>query len=191
MMQSDGVSEKFSASHLFPAMRAACTRGIDYLASTQERSGAWHGRWGCNYVYGTSHALCGLSYFVDKDQQVEKLVRPALQWLNTKQNNDGGWGESLLSYRSLHQGQQESTASQTAWALMGLLAHLPFTETAIERGVCFLISSQRSEKGIGSSWPEIFYTGTGFPNHFYLGYDYYRHYFPMMALGRYLRQVRD
>ncbi|PYI08709.1 terpene synthase [Aspergillus sclerotiicarbonarius CBS 121057] len=134
-----------------PMLRAACTRGVTYLASTQEPSGAWLGRWGCNYIYGTSHALCGLGL----------------------QNADGGWGEPLLSYRSPDSQQQESTASQTAWALMGLLAHLPGTDAAIERGIRWLVSSQRPEKGIGVSWPEAAYTGTGFPNHFYLGYDYY------------------
>lgn len=70
---------------------------------------------------------------------------------------------------------------------MGLLAHLPLTDPAIERGIRWLVCSQQPEKGNGASWPEAVYTGTGFPNHFYLGYDYYRHYFPMMALGRYLQ----
>ncbi|OOG00840.1 hypothetical protein ASPCADRAFT_511717 [Aspergillus carbonarius ITEM 5010] len=187
MMTHD--SEK---SGLSPMLRAACTRGVTYLASTQEASGAWLGRWGCNYVYGTSHALCGLSYFIGYDKRVTALVNPALQWMKSKQNADGGWGESLLSYRSPNeQQQQESTASQTAWALMGLLAHLPVTDAAIERGIRWLISSQRPEKSIGVSWPEAAYTGTGFPNHFYLGYDYYRHYFPMMALGRYLQGAQN
>ncbi|THC94198.1 hypothetical protein EYZ11_006339 [Aspergillus tanneri] len=182
--------EKTRAIELFPALREACTRGIDYLAAAQELNGAWFGRWGCNYVYGTSHALCGLAYFVDADQRVGRLVQPALGWLKSKQNVDGGWGESLLSYRSPDKWQQTSTASQSAWALMGLLAHLPLTDIAIERGIRWLVYSQRPEKGIGSSWPEAVYTGTGFPNQFYLGYDYYRHYFPMMALGRYLRRIR-
>jgi squalene-hopene/tetraprenyl-beta-curcumene cyclase len=115
------------------------------------------------------------------------MVKPALQWLKSKQNIDGGWGESTLSYQVPCYQRQESTPSQTAWALMGLLAHLSVTDDAIERGIQFLVSSQRLERGVGSSWPEAFHTGTGFPNHFYLGYDYYRHYFPMMALGRFLQ----
>ncbi|KAI2913830.1 hypothetical protein CBS63078_3571 [Aspergillus niger] len=176
---------------LSPMLRLACTRGITYLASIQEPNGAWFGRWGSNYIYGTSHALCGLSYFVEGDPRVGKLVQPALQWLKSGQNDDGGWGESLLSYQFPgNEQRQASTPSQTAWALMGLLAHLPLTDTAIERGIRWLVSSQRPEKGFGASWSEPTYTGTGFPNHFYLGYDYYRHYFPMMALGRYLREAR-
>ncbi|CAI7574303.1 unnamed protein product [Penicillium viridicatum] len=174
---------------LLPTLRAACTRGLHYLASTQESNGSWYGKWGCNYIYGTSHALCGLAYFVE-ESPVRVMVKPALQWLKSKQNDDGGWGESLLSYQLPDQEQQASTPSQTAWALMGLLSHLPVTDDIIERGIRYLVSSQRPEKGIGSSWPQAVYTGTGFPNHFYLGYDYYRHYFPMMALGRYLQGTR-
>ncbi|KAJ5652787.1 terpene cyclase [Penicillium longicatenatum] len=180
--------EKASAG--FPALRTACMRGISYLTSTQEPNGSWFGRWGCNYLYGTSHALCGLSYHRDDDRRVEGLVQPALRWLKTRQNSDGGWGESLLTYRTPSTLPIASTPSQTAWALMGLLAHLPYTDPTITRGIRYLVSSQQPEKGIGSSWPESVYTGTGFPNHFYLGYDYYRHYFPMMALGRFLQEAR-
>jgi squalene-hopene/tetraprenyl-beta-curcumene cyclase len=177
---------KADISDILPALRVACARGVQYLAATQEANGAWYGRWGCNYVYGTGHALCGLAYFVD-DNRVPAMVKPALQWLKAEQNEDGGWGESLLSYHSPDQRRQGSTPSQTAWALMGFLAHLPTDDVSVERGVQYLVSSQKSERGLGSSWSESVYTGTGFPNHFYLGYDYYRHYFPMMALGRYLQ----
>ncbi|KNG83300.1 putative squalene-hopene-cyclase [Aspergillus nomiae NRRL 13137] len=176
-------------SQLGPAIRAACRRAIQYLASTQETNGSWFGRWGCNYIYGTSHALCGLAYFSQDDTLIPTLAQPALQWLKSQQNDDGGWGESLLSYQSPERKGQRSTASQTAWALMGLLAHLPHTDIAIERGIQWLVCSQKPEKGLGFTWPEPVYTGTGFPNHFYLGYDYYRHYFPIMALGRYFRAV--
>ncbi|KAJ5824794.1 hypothetical protein N7447_007134 [Penicillium robsamsonii] len=189
ILEAFGLMMKHSTktdADLLPALRAACARGVRYLASTQESNGSWFGRWGCNYIYGTSHALCGLAYFGE-----ESLVRvvPALQWLKSRQNDDGGWGESLLSYQSPDQEQHASTPSQTAWALMGLLSHLPVTDDAVERGIWYLVSSQRPEKG-GSSWPQAVHTGTGFPNHFYLGYDYYRHYFPMMALGRYLQGTR-
>ncbi|CAG7932651.1 unnamed protein product [Penicillium olsonii] len=180
--------EKTLTGDCFSALRAACARGITYIASTQESSGAWFGRWGCNYVYGTSHALCGLAYF--DDPRVSGMVLQGLQWLRSKQRADGGWGESLLSYRSPSQDQQSSTPSQTAWALMGLLAHLSPTDPAIERGIRYLVANLQPEE-IGSSWPESVFTGTGFPNHFYLGYDYYRHYFPMMALGRCLQHVRE
>lgn len=193
ILEAFGLMMKFTpekGSAGFPALRASCIRGISYLASTQEPNGSWFGRWGCNYVYGTSHALCGLSYYRDDDRRVERLAQPALRWLKTRQNPDGGWGESMLTYRTPSTPPIGSTPSQTAWALMGLLAHLPYTDPSIGRGIRYLVSSQKPEKGIGSSWPESVYTGTGFPNHFYLGYDYYRHYFPMMALGRFLQEVR-
>jgi squalene-hopene/tetraprenyl-beta-curcumene cyclase len=190
MMQR--TPEKDITSHCVPTLplRAACTRGIQYLASTQEPNGAWFGRWGCNYVYGTSHALCGLWYFPE-DPRVAGMVSKGVRWMRSKQQADGGWGESVLSYRSPSEDKQQSTPSQTAWALMGLLAHVSPRDVAIERGIRYLVTTLQPEKGVGSSWPESVYTGTGFPNHFYIGYDYYRHYFPMMALGRYLRQVRD
>ncbi|KAL4924526.1 terpene cyclase/mutase family protein [Aspergillus undulatus] len=142
-----------------PALRAACMRGIGYLASTQQ-GGSWFGRWGCNRIYGTSHALCGLSYFVsagnEEDSRVDELVRPAVQWTKRQQNPDGGWGESLLSYKLEGEGtagdkkRQESTASQTAWALMGLLAHLPISDVFIQRGIRYLVSSQ----ALDGSWHE-------------------------------------
>ncbi|CAI7649725.1 unnamed protein product [Penicillium glandicola] len=146
-------SAKTGAAPLLFALRAACARGVHYLASTQEPNGSWYGRWGCNYIYGTSHALCGLAYFVE-EILVRVMVKPALHWLKLRQNDDGGWGESLLSYQSPDQGHQASTPSQTAWALMGLLSHLSETDDAIERGIRYLVSSQRPEKGIGSSWPQ-------------------------------------
>lgn len=189
LMMMKYSSVKTDADPLLHTLRAACMRGMHYLASTQEPNGSWYGRWGCNYIYGTSHVLCGLAYFVE-ERLVCVMVKSALQWLKSRQNDDGGWGESLLSYQSPDREQQASTPSQTAWALMGLLSHLPVTDDAIERGIRYLVSSQRPEQGIGSSWPQAVYTGTGFPNHFYLGYDYYRHYFPMMALGRYLQGSR-
>jgi squalene-hopene/tetraprenyl-beta-curcumene cyclase len=178
-----------NAMKLHYELRQACERGITYISSVQETNGSWFGRWGCNYIYGTSHALCGLAYFSEEYPHVNMMVLPALQWLKSKQNADGGWGEPLLSYQYPGK-KQNSTASQTAWALMGLLAYIPHTDDSVHRGVQYLVSSQAPEKGIGSSWPETVYTGTGFPNHFYLGYDYYRHYFPMMALGRYLQTAR-
>lgn len=183
------MPEKTHASHFFPTLQAASTRGIQYLASIQEPNGSWFGRWGCNYVYGTSHALCGLAYY-PHNSQVSAMVQRGLRWLKAKQQADGGWGESLLSYRSAGQDQQSSTASQTGWALMGLLAHLSPEDPAIKQGIQYLVVTLQPEKGIGSSWPEGVFTGTGFPNHFFLGYDYYRHYFPMMALGLYLQKAR-
>ncbi|PWY87559.1 squalene cyclase [Aspergillus heteromorphus CBS 117.55] len=155
---------------LLPALRVASARGIWYLAATQETNGSWFGRWGCNYLYGTAHALCGLAYFTDVDNHarvtvsvsVLGLVSAGVRWLKTQQNADGGWGEPMLSYRDPNQQpqqqqQQASTASQTAWALMGLLAHLPVTDPAIERGIHWLVCAAAPEEsggGVGVSWPE-------------------------------------
>ena len=167
----------------------ACSRGIAYLESIQEPSGAWYGRWGSNYVYGTSNVLCGLAEAPDAaTARTERMVATAIQWLKSVQNDDGGWGEELDSYKDVSRaGHGESTASQTAWALMALLAHCPYDDKAIHHGVSYLINSQISKNEHQAYWPEAQYTGTGFPNHFYLGYSLYAHYFPMMALGRYAR----
>lgn len=189
--------------HLIPAdlsnrVRSASAHAIAYLSSEQEASGSWYGRWGSNYVYGTSNVLCGLEYFSSSsssndykysDLLVQTLVNPAIRWLRTKQNADGGWGEDLMSYKDPQRaGCGPSTASQTAWGLMALLAHLPPTDEAIRKGIAYLILTQSVRKGEGAaSWPEPAYTGTGFPGFFYLGYTLYAHYFPLMALGRFVR----
>lgn len=171
----DGTLEKRLATAVHDA--------IGYLASVQEPSGAWWGRWGVNYVYGTSNVLCAVAY--SDAGRIDSLVEPALQWLKNCQRIDGGWGEGLGTYKGGEAANKgESTPSQTAWALMALLAHLPATDEAITRGVRFLIDSQLVEDDMGF-WVEPQYTGTGFPGHFYLHYDLYRHYFPLMALGRY------
>lgn len=195
-------------------VRSACARAIAYLSSEQEASGSWYGRWGSNYIYGTSNVLCGLEYFCssssssvsssasdndddgddDEDENsnlnllVQSLVNPAIRWLKSKQNPDGGWGESLYSYKDKQlAGCRPSTPSQTAWGLMALLAHLPPTDEAIRKGIAYLILTQTVRKGEGdgaatgvASWPEPVYTGTGFPGFFYLGYALYAHYFPLM-----------
>lgn len=176
---------------LLNRVRSASARAIVYLASEQEATGSWYGRWGSNYVYGTSNVLCGLGYFSNdenSDLLVQTLVHPAIRWLRAKQNPDGGWGEDLMSYKDPQQaGCGTSTASQTAWGLMGLLAHLPPTDEAIRKGIAYLILTQTVRKGEGASWPETAYTGTGFPGFFYLGYELYAHYFPLMALGRFVQ----
>ncbi|KAJ5349322.1 hypothetical protein N7541_007049 [Penicillium brevicompactum] len=167
-------------------MNLACDRGISYLIETQEPTGSWYGRWGANYIYGTSNVVCGLALF-SQDKKVQNALEFALAWLRNKQNPDGGWGETLMSYkRTSLEGDGPSTASQTGWALMALLAQ-PSSEKSIEKGVQYLLRTQTSSKRLDeASWPETRYTGTGFPNHFYLGYTLYAHYFPMMALGRYV-----
>ena len=161
---------------------AVCARGIEYLRKAQEAEGSWFGRWGVNYVYGTSNVLCALRHHpVDAS---DPMITRAVEWLRSVQNDDGGWGEVVQSYTDkAFMGRGPSTASQTAWALMGLLAYLPADDPAVQRGVEWLISRQ-NEHG---SWDEAEFTGTGFPQHFYLRYHMYRHYFPLMALGRFVR----
>jgi squalene-hopene/tetraprenyl-beta-curcumene cyclase len=163
-----------------PRYRDVCARGLAYLRATQEPEGSWFGRWGVNYVYGTSNVLCALSrQRVGAD---DPMTARAIAWLRSVQNADGGWGECLESYgnRAL-MGKGRSTPSQTAWALMGLLAYVPARDPAVARGIAWLLAKQNA----AGSWDEPEFTGTGFPNHFYLRYNLYRHYFPLMALGRY------
>ena len=169
-------------------VRSSVKRAIVYLAKTQESTGAWYGRWGSNYVYGTSNTLCGLAYFSKNDLLVKSIVRPAIGWLKLVQNADGGWGEELITYKDPEKaGVGTSTASQTAWGLLGLLPHLPPTDQAIRKGIAYLILTQTKREGSGASWPETKYTGTGFPGFFYLGYELYAHFFPLMALGRFVQ----
>ncbi|CAF9923118.1 hypothetical protein IMSHALPRED_005856 [Imshaugia aleurites] len=168
----------------------ACHLGISYLASTQERNGSWYGRWGSNYIYGTSNAVCGLAYHSARDPSVPPLIASAIKWLKLVQHSDGGFGEVLDTYKDATlAGHGKSSASQTAWGAMALLAHLPSSDEAVRRSIAYLVSSQTEKSVGGATWPETEYTGTGFPNFFHLGYEYYPHYFPMMALGRYLRKV--
>lgn len=178
------------APDLLNRIVAASERGIAYLANTQESTGAWYGRWGLNYVYGTSNALCGLAYFSQDNCLVQDTVTSAILWLKMTQNPDGGWGEGPESYKDpMRCGCGPSTASQTAWAVMGLLTHLFPTDEVVKKGVAYLVESQADTDNESASWLETRYTGTGFPNHFYLGYTLYRHYFPMMALGRYVTAI--
>jgi squalene-hopene/tetraprenyl-beta-curcumene cyclase len=166
-----------------------CARGLAFLLSEQERDGAWFGRWGVNYVYGTSGALAALGPARPGERRVDEAVVRGAVWLESVQNADGGWGETTASYRDPSlRGKGPSTASQTAWALIGLLAcaeRLPAIAgafvPALERGVAFLLRTQRAD----GSWDEPQFTGTGFPVHFYLNYHQYRLHFPLSALGRY------
>ena len=200
-------TESFTrANSLADRVTASLSPALAYLARTQEHTGAWYGRWGSNYVYGTSNVLCSLAVLAQlvtllpqlhschseavpfhTDGYIQGLVDPAITWLKNVQNTDGGFGEQLKSYSNpALAGCGPSTASQTAWGLMGLLAFLPADDPSVERAVRWLISGQRQVDG-GSKWPETAYTGTGFPGFFYIGYDLYSHYFPMMALGRYYK----
>jgi squalene-hopene/tetraprenyl-beta-curcumene cyclase len=155
-------------------------RAVEFLRRTQRSDGSWWGRWGVNFVYGTWCALAGLER-IGEDMRAP-YVRRAVEWLTAHQNPDGGFGETVASYddESLA-GKGESTPSQTAWALLGLLAADGPSSAAVERGVDWLVRTQ----GPDGTWEERAFTGTGFPRHFYLRYHLYRHYFPLMALGQY------
>lgn len=159
-------------------------RAHDYVLRAQRADGSWWGRWGINFIYGTWSVLSGLRAIGDDLQAPH--VRRAVQWLKDHQNADGGWGETVASYddESLA-GRGDSTASQTAWAILGLLAGEDGLSDAVERGVDFLFARQRAD----GEWDEQLFTGTGFPRHFYLRYGMYRNYFPLMALGA-VRQRR-
>lgn len=158
-------------------------RATAFLKQDQCADGSWYGRWGCNYIYGTWQALRGLR-LIGEDMRLP-YVRRAVAWLKSVQNSDGGWGESLHSYDDPQfKGIGHSTASQTAWAIMGLLAAGEINSPEVSRGIQYLMDTQE----IDGTWSEDQYTGTGFPRVFYLRYHAYRHYFPLLALGMYARQ---
>lgn len=155
-------------------------RTVRYLRRQQRPDGSWFGRWGVNYIYGTWQALTGLSAVgVPTD---DDAVQAGARWLLSVQQSNGGWGESADSYRDESlKGKGSATASQTAWAVMGLIAAGEADSDAVRRGVEFLLDRQRED----GRWDEPEFTGTGFPQVFYLRYHYYSVYFPLMALGLY------
>jgi squalene-hopene/tetraprenyl-beta-curcumene cyclase len=164
-----------------PALAAA----RKYLITTQEPDGSWWGRWGSNYIYGLGAALPALT--VSGSDPHGPRFRRAVEWLEQRQNADGGWGESCRSYEDpALRGHGPSTASQTSWALLALLAARQEQSPAVERGVRYLIDSQ----AMNGEWPEDEFTGTGFPRDFMLKYHLYRNYWPLWALGRYRRILR-
>lgn len=184
-----GATEKGLSSDLIARIHHSADRAVAFLEATQESFGGWFGRWGVNYIYGTSNVLCGLDRWVTLDERIPQMVAPAVQWLKSVQNEDGGWGETVLSYKDIDlAGRGPSTASQTAWALMGLLPFVSVTDKVVTRGVRYLLRMQTERPQVGgSSWNEPYFTGVGFPNWFYMKYDLYPHFFPMMALGRWAR----
>jgi len=159
-------------------------RGIDWLLRAQEKDGSWFGRWGVNHVYGTGAAVPAL--VAAGIPAHGPVIRRAVRWLEEHQNPDGGWGEDIRSYTDPRWiGRGTSTASQTAWALLALVAAGALTGAA-ERGVDFLVRTQRAD----GTWDEPQFTGTGFPGDFSINYHLYRLVFPLSALGRYAEATR-
>ncbi|WP_097986670.1 squalene--hopene cyclase [Streptomyces sp. f150] len=155
--------------------------GIEWLLAEQEACGAWFGRWGVNYVYGTGSVVPAL--ITAGLPAGHPAIRRAVDWLESVQNDDGGWGEDLRSYQEEKWiGHGESTASQTAWALLALLAAGRRDTASVTRGVTWLTEAQQAD----GSWDEPYFTGTGFPWDFSINYHLYRQVFPLTALGRYV-----
>jgi squalene-hopene/tetraprenyl-beta-curcumene cyclase len=169
----------------------AAQQGVAWLLAAQEADGSWFGRWGSNYLYGTGAVVPAL--VAAGVSRHDSAVLKAVEWLELHQNDDGGWGEDLRSYRDpTHGGRGASNASQTAWALLALIAAdergagehgAAEYSPAVEAGVAFLVDTQRAD----GTWDETWFTGTGFPGDFYINYHLYHLVFPVMALGRYVR----
>jgi squalene-hopene/tetraprenyl-beta-curcumene cyclase len=179
------VLECLSYFPQFGAWHPVVSRATQFLRDQQTPEGAWYGRWGVNYLYGTWQVLRGLARM---GQDMDALyVRRAVRWLLDRQNPDGGWGESIASYDDPTQkGIGETTYAQTAWALMGLIAAGQVDHPAVRRGITFLVHSQDAD----GTWPSApggrpGWTGTGFPKVFDLHYHAYQHVFPLMALAQY------
>lgn len=169
----------------FKPAHPSIERGIRYLLAQQEQNGSWFGRWGVNYVYGTFLALRGLAA-TGAPEALDAIARGA-HWLREVQNPDGGWGESCLGYSTNRFERAVSTPTQTAWAVLGLVAAGAIRSNAVDDGIRWLVDHQRPDGG----WDESITTGTGFPQVFYIRYDLYRNYFPLLALAVYARHIED
>ncbi|MEM8850970.1 MAG: prenyltransferase/squalene oxidase repeat-containing protein, partial [Pseudomonadota bacterium] len=168
------------------AHAAAIAGGIDFLKRMQKPDGSWFGRWGANHIYGTWSVLVALK---GAGQDMEApYIRRAVDWLKSMQREDGGWGEGLETYDPEREGfAADSTPSQTAWALLGLMSADGIEAPEVTRGVRYLEDAPRE----GARWDEKLFTGTGFPRVFYLKYHGYAAYFPLWALARYRNLVRS
>jgi squalene-hopene/tetraprenyl-beta-curcumene cyclase len=164
-----------------PETNPAMVRSLDFLRRDQRPDGSWYGRWGMNYIYGTWSTLCALNAAQVPHSAPE--VRKAADWLKSIQNADGGWGEDGTSYKLDYRGHEPapSTASQTAWALLGLMAAGEIDHPSVERGIAYLLATQDRD----GLWTEQLFTATGFPRVFYLRYHGYPKFFPLWALARY------
>ena len=162
----------------------AVDRAVAYMRQTQNADGSWFGRWGVNYIYGTWQSMVGLAAVgVPCD---DPAIMAGANWLLAHQQTTGGWGESADTYEFPHlRGQGPTTASQTAWALLGLMAAGRADDPAVTRGIDYLLDTQEDD----GTWDEPEFTGTGFPRVFYLRYHYYPIYFPLMALSQWAVQV--
>jgi squalene-hopene/tetraprenyl-beta-curcumene cyclase len=168
----------------WPAEHPAIRRAVKFLLKDQCEDGSWFGRWGVNYVYGTSGALRALETV---SLTAKEFCQRAVSWLRAVQKPDGSFGESLWSYTDAStKGRGNATASQTAWGLIGLLAGAQPDDPAIQRAISYLVREQNTD----GSWSESDFTGTGFPGVFYLKYHLYRNSFPLYALARFRNQVQ-
>jgi squalene-hopene/tetraprenyl-beta-curcumene cyclase len=167
-------------------MNDTVQRAIAFLKRTQEKDGSWWGRWGVNYLYGTWSVLMGLCAI--KEDMSSPYVRKAVMCLKNNQNADGGWGEGCESYEDpKFRCRGKSTPSQTAWAILALIAACEDTCEEVKRGIVYLLERQKPE----GTWDESEFTGTGFPRHFYLRYHNYRNCFPLMALGQFCARLQN
>jgi squalene-hopene/tetraprenyl-beta-curcumene cyclase len=170
----------------YPREDPTIRRALEFLKREQERDGSWFGRWGTNYIYGTWSVLCALNA-VGEDLQAP-YVRKAVAWLEARQQADGGWGESCASYWEERKDERvPSLPSQTAWALLGLMAAGEVESAAVARGIAYLEQAPRED----GRWHEELYNAVGFPRVFYLRYHGYSAYFPLWALARYRNLMRQ
>ena len=170
----------FLAQIGYPPDHPVIEKGRQYLLAAQQDDGSWFGRWGTNYIYGTWSVLCAFN-MIGEDPAAPH-IRRAVEWLVGHQSEDGGWGEDGATYWQEERGlNKASTASQTAWAVLGLMAVGEIDHPAVERGIACLTKAERH----GDKWHEPWYTAVGFPRVFYLRYDGYSRYFPIWALARY------
>jgi squalene-hopene/tetraprenyl-beta-curcumene cyclase len=178
------------ATYGYDQNHKAVKRALKFVRDEQEPDGSWFGRWGVNYIYGTALVLRGLEA-IGIDHH-EPYVQQAAEWLRMVQNPDGGWGETCGSYDDPStRGVGPSTPSQTAWAVMGLLAASDTRSESVAKGIAYLLKTQKKDGPSSGSWDEAWYTGTGFPRVFYLMYHLYRQYFPLIALTTYKKVMEE